>query len=36
MSKRGMRKALTADEHFRQYGFRALLREENDGVAKLR
>ncbi|HWG43500.1 MAG TPA: PIN domain-containing protein [Gemmataceae bacterium] len=29
MSERGMTKALTADEHFQQCGFRALLREEN-------
>jgi predicted nucleic acid-binding protein len=30
MSERGMTKALTADEHFRQCGFRALLREGDD------
>lgn len=29
MSERGMTKALTADEHFQQCGFRALLREGN-------
>jgi predicted nucleic acid-binding protein len=28
MSQRGVAKALTADEHFNQAGFRALLREE--------
>jgi uncharacterized protein len=30
MSERGLTKALTADEHFQQCGFRALLREVND------
>jgi predicted nucleic acid-binding protein len=30
MSERAMTKALTADEHFQQSGFRALLREAND------
>jgi predicted nucleic acid-binding protein len=30
MSERGMSKALTADEHFEQCGFRALLREAGD------
>lgn len=29
MSGRGLTKALTADEHYQQCGFRALLREEN-------
>jgi len=29
MSERAMTKALTADEHFQQAGFRALLREES-------
>jgi predicted nucleic acid-binding protein len=29
-SERHMMKALTADEHFQQCGFRALLREEDD------
>ncbi len=28
MSERGLSEALTTDEHFRQAGFRALLREE--------
>jgi uncharacterized protein len=32
MSERGVIKALTADEHFQQCGFRALLREEDDQV----
>ncbi len=30
MSRRAMTKALTADEHFQQCGFRALLREEDN------
>jgi len=30
MSERGITKALTADEHFQQCGFRALLREGDD------
>jgi predicted nucleic acid-binding protein len=30
MSERGMTKALTADEHFQQCGFRTLLRETGD------
>ena len=29
MTERGLTKALTADEHFRQAGFRALLREDD-------
>jgi predicted nucleic acid-binding protein len=29
MSERALTKALTADEHFQQYGFRALLRESD-------
>jgi predicted nucleic acid-binding protein len=28
MEERGIRDALTADEHFQQAGFRALLRED--------
>lgn len=30
MSERGLSKALAADEHFQQCGFRALLREGQD------
>ena len=30
MSERAMTKALSADEHFQQCGFRALLREGDD------
>jgi len=31
MGERGLTKALTADEHFQQAGFRSLLREASDG-----
>jgi len=32
MQERGIYEALTSDEHFRQAGFRALLRDDRQGV----